>query len=88
MVLSSHLTGYTGGRNEIELRATASVGTLIGLLDVEFPGISQRLLDDQGEVRKFVNIFLDDEDIRERDGVNTSLSGVKEVVILPSIAGG
>ena len=88
MVLSSHLTGYTGGRNEIELRAPASVGTLIGLLDVEFPGISQRLLDDQGEVRKFVNIFLDDEDIRERDGVNTSLSGVKEVVILPSIAGG
>ncbi len=88
VVISAHLREYTAGRNEIEMDGVDSVRALIGMLDSQFPGISFRLLDDQGNVRRYVNIFADSMDIRELNGVHTSLSGVKEVVILPSVAGG
>jgi molybdopterin synthase sulfur carrier subunit len=65
-----------------------SVAALIDALNARFPGILMRLLDDQGNVRRYVNIFVDGEDIRGRDGLRTPLSGAKEVVILPSVAGG
>ena len=88
VVLSSHLRDYTGGRNEFDVEGAPSVRSLIELLDSRFPGISVRLLDDQGNVRRYVNIFVDEQDIREREGLLTSLSGTREVVILPSVAGG
>lgn len=88
VVLSSHLRDYTGGRNEFDVEGAPSVRSLIELLDSRFPGISVRLLDDQGNVRRYVNIFVDEHNIREREGLLTSLSGIKEVVILPSVAGG
>lgn len=88
VVLSAHLADYTKGRSELDIESTQSVSTLIELLDSRFPGISLRLLDDQGNVRRYVNIFVDEENIREKEGMLTSLSGVKEVVILPSVAGG
>ena len=88
VVVSMHLKEYTGNRNEFDVAAVPSVRELIGVLDGEFPGISDRLLDDQGNVRRYVNIFVDGEDIREKDGLLTTLSRAGEVVILPSVAGG
>lgn len=88
VILSAHLGEYTRGRNELEVAETSSVSALIGVLDSMFPGISLRLLDDQGDIRRYVNIFVDDEDIRMKNGIHTSLSGAREVVILPSVAGG
>ncbi len=88
VVLSMHLKDYTGGRNEIDIPAAESVGVLIGDLDILFPGISSRILDDQGGVRRHVNIFVDGEEIRRGAGIRTSLSDALEVVILPSVAGG
>lgn len=88
VVISAHLRDYTGGRSEIEIEGASDVAALIRLLGEHFPGIQYRLLDDQGNVRRYVNIFADEDDIREKDGIFTPLRGVREVVILPSVAGG
>lgn len=88
VVISMHLKEYTGNSNEFDMVDVASMKDLVRALDARFPGISDRLLDDQGNVRRYVNIFIDGEDIRERDGLLTTLRGAKEVVILPSVAGG
>lgn len=88
VVVSMHLKEYTGNRNEFDVAVVPSVRELVSVLEEKFPGISDRLLDDQGNVRRYVNIFVDGEDIREKDGLLTTLSQAKEVVILPSVAGG
>ncbi|MBX8632118.1 MAG: MoaD/ThiS family protein [Thermoplasmata archaeon] len=88
VVLSSGLSEYTDGLTEIEIDHVPTVVILISTLDSRFPGISRRLLDDQGNIRRHVNIFVDAEEIRQRDGILTSLADAREVVILPSVAGG
>ena len=57
-------------------------------LSQRFPGIVKPLLDDKGELRKFVNIYLNGEDIRFADGVETPVKDGDEVSIVPAIAGG
>lgn len=66
-------------------------GTVIELLDAlekDCPGIKARLCDDQGELRRFVNFYVNSEDIRFLDGKNTPLSDGDEVSIVPAVAGG
>ncbi len=65
-----------------------NVGELIGNLEKNYPGIQERLLDEGGNVRRFVNIFLNDEDIRFLDDKATALKEGDEVSIVPAIAGG
>ena len=88
VVISMHLKEYTGSGNEIDIDAVSTLESLAKALDDRFPGISHRFLDDQGNVRRYVNIFVDGEDIREKQGTHTDLSGAREIVILPSVAGG
>ncbi len=83
-----HLRDYTGSNNETDIEPVDNIECLASSLDRLFPGISHRLIDDQGNVRRYVNIFIDGKDIREMQGRNTDLSGAKEIVILPSVAGG
>ena len=66
----------------------ASVGELITNLEKTYPGIQERILDDNGNVRRFVNIFLNDEDIRFLQDKATALKPGDEVSIVPAIAGG
>ncbi len=66
----------------------ANVGELIDDLDKSFPGIKERLCDDSGNVRRFVNIFLNDEDIRFLDDKGTAVKPGDEISIVPAIAGG
>jgi molybdopterin converting factor small subunit len=66
-------------------------GNIIELLDSlesSFPGIKARLCDDQGELRRFVNFYVNSEDIRFLDGKNTALKDGDEVSIVPAVAGG
>lgn len=83
-----HLKEYTGSGNELDIDAVPTIERLARALDERFPGISHRFLDDQGNVRRYVNIFVDGEDIREKQGIHTNLTGAREIVILPSVAGG
>lgn len=66
----------------------ATIADLLESLESTCPGIKARLCDDQGELRRFVNFYVNSEDIRFLDGANTALKDGDEVSIIPAIAGG
>ena len=66
----------------------ATVGELISNIDRRYPGFAHQLLDDHGEVFRFVNIYLNDEDVRFLKGKDTPLADGDTVSILPALAGG
>lgn len=68
--------------------AGSNVGQLIEDLERQFPGIKERLCDEQGQLRRFVNVYLNDEDIRFLQGQQTAVKDGDEVSIVPAIAGG
>ena len=76
--------------NELEVvQATGSnVGEILANLDKAFPGLKERICDEQGQVRRFVNVFLNDEDIRFLDEQQTAVQENDELSIVPAIAGG
>jgi len=81
------LRPLTKGQGEVETKAT-SVLEMIEALNTAHPGIKDRLCDDTGELRRFVNIYVNEEDIRFLKGKETSLKDGDEVSIVPAIAGG
>lgn len=81
------LRTMTGRQGELQIKGT-SVGELIENLNAQHPGLKNRLCDDKGEVRRFVNIYVNGEDIRFLKGKETSLKDGDEVSIVPAIAGG
>jgi molybdopterin converting factor small subunit len=80
------LRTLTGGEEQVQA-AGDTVKELIETLEKNHPGMRDRLLDDKG-VRRFVNIYVGDEDIRFLDGLSTKLKSSDEVSIVPAIAGG
>ena len=80
------LRTLTAGKDEVTA-AGATVGELIDDLDRKHPGLKDRLLDDKG-VRRFVNIYVGEEDVRFLDGLKTELRAGDKVSIIPAIAGG
>lgn len=80
------LRSHTGGQDVVSVDG-ATVGEVIDKLDAAHPGIKAKIVDDKG-VRRFVNIFVGDEDIRFMDGVETPVKDGDEVSIIPAIAGG
>jgi len=81
------LRRFTGGSEEVAA-AGATVGTVIEDLERQFAGIKERLCDDQGQVRRFVNIYVNGDDIRFLNSLETSLKDGDEISIVPAIAGG
>ena len=73
---------------EVVSAAGANVGELLDNLDKAFPGLRERICDEQGNVRRFVNIFVNDEDIRFLEERGTPVKDTDEVSIVPAIAGG
>jgi molybdopterin synthase sulfur carrier subunit len=80
------LRTLTGGADEVTATGT-TVGDVIQDLERRHPGIRERLLDDKG-VRRFVNIYVGEEDVRFLDGLKTSLKPGDQISIVPAIAGG
>ena len=81
------LRPMTGGKNEVEV-AGNTIAEIIDNLGSAHPGIKERLYDEQGEVRRFINIYDNEEDIRFLTGKETPLKDGDEVSIIPAIAGG
>ena len=69
-------------------RPAARSARLIASLETQYPGIKERICDDSGQVRRFVNIFANDEDIRFLKNLETSVKDSDEISIVPAIAGG
>lgn len=80
------LRTLTGGEEQVKMEGS-TVQQVIENLEKRHPGIRERLLDDKG-VRRFVNIYVGDEDIRFLDGLETALKDGEEISIVPAIAGG
>ena len=81
------LRPMTGGKSEVEMEGQ-TVGQLIENLGAAHPGLKERLYDEKGEVRRFINIYVNEEDIRFLTGTDTPLHDGDEVSIIPAIAGG
>ena len=81
------LRPLTRGQGEVE-SAAANIVDMIGSLDATYPGLKNRLCDEKGDLRRFVNIYVNEEDIRFLNGKETSLKDGDEVSIVPAIAGG
>jgi molybdopterin synthase sulfur carrier subunit len=73
---------------EVVSAAGANVGEVLDNLDKAFPGLRERICDEQGNVRRFVNIFVNDEDIRFLEERATPVKDTDELSIVPAIAGG
>jgi molybdopterin synthase sulfur carrier subunit len=77
----------TGGEKQVVLEA-GTLGNVISALEAAHPGMGERLLDDEGALRKFVNVFVDDDDVRYLDGLDTTVADGITVSIIPAVAGG
>jgi len=77
----------TGGEKQIVVDP-GSLGDVIAALETAHPGLRERLLDDEGSLRKFVNVFVDDDDVRYLDGLDTVVADNITVSIIPAVAGG
>jgi len=81
------LRTYTGG--EAEVTATgANLQEVLNDLEIQFPGIAARVLDDNGALRRFVNIYVNDDDVRFIDGLNSPTADGAQISIIPAVAGG
>ena len=85
--IPTQLRTLTGGAGEVEIEG-ASVGEVLKALDVAHPGFADRLFDQAGNLRRFVNVFLADEDVRFLDGLATPVTDGATVSIVPAVAGG
>ncbi len=81
------LRQYTAGQAEIAVGG-ASVGAILADLTVQYPSLKTHLYTHDGELRAFVNIFLNDEDVRHLQGADTPVKDGDRLMIVPSIAGG
>jgi len=81
------LRPMTGGKSEVETQAS-DIQAMIESLNGQFPGLKSRICDDAGEIRRFVNIYLNEEDIRFMKGKDTPLKDGDQISIVPAIAGG
>jgi len=81
------LRPLSGGASTVEVDA-GSLSDVIKALDAAHPGFADRLLDEQGNLRRFVNVFVDDDDVRYLDGLGTTVPDGQTVSIIPAVAGG
>jgi molybdopterin converting factor small subunit len=77
----------SAGNSEVSVEAS-TVAEALGALETAHPGFADRLYDDQGTLRRFVNVFVADEDIRFLEGVETPVADRATISIVPAVAGG
>ena len=87
VLIPTPLQKFTNDKATVEIDGSNIVG-LLDSLESSFPGIKARLCDDKGELRRFVNFYVNSEDIRFLDGKETELKDGDEVSIVPAVAGG
>jgi molybdopterin synthase sulfur carrier subunit len=85
--IPTQLRPLAGGASELRVEGT-TVGEVLKALDAAHPGFADRLFDESGGLRRFVNVFLAEEDVRFLDGLNTPVADGQELSIVPAVAGG
>jgi MoaD family protein len=87
LLIPTPLQKFTENESSVELEA-ASINELLQSLEQRFPGILDRICDTKGTLRRFINVYVNGEDIRFLDHENTTLNDGDEVSIVPAVAGG
>ncbi|MBA3349997.1 MAG: MoaD/ThiS family protein [Actinobacteria bacterium] len=85
--IPTQLRALTGGAQEVPARGT-TVAELVADLEAQHPGMRERLMDGSGSLRRFVNVYIDDEDVRFLKGLDTEVGDGARVSIIPAVAGG
>lgn len=85
--IPSPLRRYTDGQSKVE-SAGANILELIDNLEAQHPGVKSRLCDNNGQIKRYVNVFINGEEIRTLQGVETPIADKDEVSIVPAMAGG
>ncbi len=85
--IPTQLRNLTGGATEVEAHGS-SVAEVIDDLERSYPGMKERLVDDSGALRRFVNVYLADEDVRFLQGIDTDVPNGTSLAIIPAVAGG
>ncbi len=83
----TQLRALTGGAGEVTVEGS-TVGEALKALEVAHPGFGERLFDEKGGLRRFVNVFVADEDVRFLDGLSTTVRDGETLSIVPAVAGG
>ena len=81
------LRTHTGGNKTVE-GSGATLGALVDDIDSQHPGIKNRLVTEEGKLHRFVNVYVNDEDVRFTGGLKTAVRDGDQVVVLPAVAGG
>ena len=87
VVIPAQLRQYTEEQSSVELEA-GTVGDVLDQLDAQFPGVKERICEPDGRIRRFVNVFVNGEDVRALDGPDTEVKDGDEIGIIPAVAGG
>ena len=85
--IPSPLRRYTNGQSKVESQG-ANINELISNLEAQYPGIKSRLCDENGQIKRYVNVFVNEAEIRTLQGSETPLTDKDEVSIIPAMAGG
>jgi len=81
------LRTYTGGESEVSASG-ANLAEVLDDLDANFSGIKGRILDESGELRRFVNVYVDNDDVRFLDSLSTPTPDGTQISVIPAVAGG
>ncbi|MEV0583864.1 MoaD/ThiS family protein [Nonomuraea sp. NPDC050310] len=81
------LRTYTGGSADVRGEG-ATLREVLQKLDADFPGIGARILDESGKIRRFVNVYVGEEDVRFSEGLDTATPEGAQISIIPAVAGG
>lgn len=85
--IPSSLRRYTAGQSKAQVSG-GTINEVIEDLERQYPGVKSRLCDDSGQIKRYVNVFVNDEEIRALQGSDTSVSDKDEISIVPAMAGG
>ena len=85
--IPSPLRRYTNSQSKVETNG-GNVGELLNNLEAQYPGIKSKLCDENGNIKRYVNVFVNDEEIRTLQGSETPVTDRDEVSIIPAMAGG
>jgi molybdopterin synthase sulfur carrier subunit len=87
VLVPTPLRRLTGGQSKLTV-AGDNIGSLLRAVDVEYPGIADKVFDSEGNVKRFINVFLNDDEIRTLQGLETPVGANDRVSIVPAMAGG
>ncbi|MEA5457100.1 MoaD/ThiS family protein [Sinomonas sp. JGH33] len=88
VVLPQILADVAGGHTELSVTGVDSVRAVLDSLAAPYPILARRLRDETGRLRRFVNVYVDGEDVRRREGLDTAVADGQEIIVIQSVAGG